>query len=78
MAARQQREHQRPSALRLIPRINRLTLEVRQYFPNGTDLSVYTQHDLDQVALRLNTRLRKTLGFQTPADTFERAVALTG
>ena len=51
---------------------------LRQYFPNGTDLSVYTQGDLDQVALRLNTRPRKTLGFQTPADTYDRAVALTG
>ncbi|WP_276946857.1 IS30 family transposase [Haematobacter massiliensis] len=50
---------------------------LRQYFPNGTDLSVYTQSDLNQVALRLNTRPRKTLGFQTPADTFKRTVALT-
>jgi IS30 family transposase len=51
---------------------------LRQYFPNGTDLSVYSQDELDQVALRLNTRPRKTLGFRTPADTFGKAVALTG
>jgi IS30 family transposase len=51
---------------------------LRQYFPNGTDLSVYSQYDLDQVGLRLNIRPRKTLGFLTPADSFYRAVALTG
>lgn len=49
---------------------------LRQYFTNGTDLSVYTQHDLDRIALRLNIRPRKTLGFETPAVMFERAVAL--
>ena len=51
---------------------------LRQYFPKGADLSGYSQDDLDTVALQLNTRPRKTLGFQTPADMLERAVALTG
>ncbi|MBA3753030.1 MAG: IS30 family transposase [Nitrospira sp.] len=54
--------------------INRL---LRQYFPNGTDLSCYSQADLNTVALRLNQRPRKTLGFQTPAAILEAAVAHT-
>ena len=41
---------------------------LRQYFPKGEDLSVYSQDELDEVALRLNQRPRKTLGFETPAD----------
>jgi IS30 family transposase len=41
---------------------------LRQYFPKRTDLSGYSQAELDVVALRLNQRPRKTLGFQTPAD----------
>jgi transposase, IS30 family len=41
---------------------------LRQYFPRGTDLSCFSQSDLNRVALRLNQRPRKTLGFETPAD----------
>jgi len=51
---------------------------LRQYFPKRTDLSGYTQADLDQVALRLNQRPRKTLGFQTPASKLQQSVASTG
>jgi IS30 family transposase len=41
---------------------------LRQYFPTGTDLSSYSQTELDRVALRLNQRPRETLAFRTPAD----------
>jgi len=50
---------------------------LQQYFPRGTDLSGYTQAELDQVALRLNQRPRKTLGFQTPASKLQQSVAST-
>jgi IS30 family transposase len=52
-------------------------LLLRQYFPRGTDLSVYSQAQLDRVALRLNQRPRKTLGFQTPASKLRASVAST-
>ena len=41
---------------------------LRQYFPKGTNLSVYSQSYLNRIALRLNQRPRKTLGFECPAD----------
>lgn len=50
---------------------------LRQYFPKKTDLSVYTQRELSQVAKKLNQRPRKVLDFQTPADTLQQCVART-
>ncbi len=51
---------------------------LRQYFPKKTDLSPYSQSDLNKVALRLNQRPRKTLNFRSPAEAFNDDVALTG
>jgi IS30 family transposase len=50
---------------------------LRQYLPNRTDLSLHTQSDLDKIALRLNQRPRKTLGFETPASKLQASVAST-
>ena len=51
---------------------------LRQYFPKGSDLSTFSQRQLDEVAHRLNTRPRMTLGWDNPAVTLDRAVASTG
>ncbi len=44
---------------------------LRQYFPKGTDLSRWTADDLEAVALAINNRPRKVLGWRTPAEVFE-------
>ncbi len=41
---------------------------LRQYFPKGSNLSAHSVETLRDVALRLNTRPRKTLGWETPAE----------
>ena len=51
---------------------------LRQYFPDGTDLSGYSQTYLNKIARRLNERPRKTLGYETPADKLREVVASTG
>ncbi len=44
---------------------------LRQYFPKGTDLSQHGADALSAVAHALNTRPRKTLGWQTPAEALD-------
>ena len=52
---------------------------LRQYFPKGTSLRHYSQDDLDQVAISLNSRPRETLGWYTPAEVLAPLlVATTG
>ena len=45
---------------------------LRQYFPKGTDLRVHSAEQIAAVAAELNTRPRKTLGWQTPAEQLTR------
>ncbi len=48
---------------------------LRQYFPKGTDLAVHTREHLDAVAAELNSRPRKTLGWETPAEHLHKLLA---
>lgn len=43
---------------------------VRQYLPKGTAFDAVTDADLERIMHRLNTRPRKCLDYQTPAEVF--------
>ena len=45
---------------------------LRQYFPKGTDLSMHSADDIAAVAAALNTRPRKTLAWQMPAEALDQ------
>jgi IS30 family transposase len=50
---------------------------LRQYYPKGTNLSVYSQAQLNKIARLLNERPGKTPGFEAPAERFNQCVAAT-
>lgn len=49
---------------------------LRQYFPKGTDLSAHAPEELARVAHELNTRPRKTLDWDTPAERLAKLIDL--
>jgi IS30 family transposase len=48
---------------------------LRQYFPKGTDLSIYSADEISAVAAALNGRPRKTLGWKTPAEALDELLS---
>jgi IS30 family transposase len=48
---------------------------LRQYFPKGTNLAAHSREHLDAAAAQLNARPRKTLGWRTPAQALDEALA---
>jgi len=53
--------------------------QLRSYVGKGTDLSVYSQADLDRISHRINTMPRRIHQWESAADRYEAGViALTG
>ncbi len=51
---------------------------LRQYFPKGTDLSRWSDQEIQAVAHTLNTRPRKTLDWKTPAEALNKYLQFAG
>ncbi len=49
---------------------------LRQYFPKGTDLSKHSSDDLEALAIALNVRPRKALGWRTPAEALDEIMMI--
>ena len=49
---------------------------LRQYLPKGTDLSGFTQDDLNAFAWQMNNRPRKIHGFRTPLQVYNEMLQL--
>jgi IS30 family transposase len=43
---------------------------LRQFLPKGQDLSHFSQQQLDDIAMLMNARIRKSLGKKAPAELF--------
>lgn len=50
---------------------------LRQYLPTGTDMSIFSQDELNQIALSLNTQPRKRHQFRTPLGVYNDHLRLT-
>ncbi len=48
---------------------------LRQYFPKSTDLSFWGPGYLEQVAIEMNNRPRKRLGWRTPAEALDQLLS---
>jgi IS30 family transposase len=51
---------------------------LRQYFPKGTDLSGYSQAELDAVADQLNNHPRQTLNWLKPVEALNNLLIEAG
>jgi IS30 family transposase len=48
---------------------------LRQYFSKGTDLSIHSADEIAAVAIALNARPRKSLGWKTPAEALDELLS---